>query len=157
NFNNDGRDSSFEFRTDWRASDRDMFRLGLLSQGANFDVPNNLAQQMAGQDQRQHVRHDHESLSWQHTWSSQTLRDVAYYRDFFPSELFSSPYDTPLTANQNRHHVRQGLLASLSHVAGRHTLKMGVQISRLSITEGFGFAVTNPTEAEEAGISDDAM
>lgn len=157
NFNNTGGDASFEFRVDWRITPKDILRLGAIAQGANFGVPNNLEQQFAGQDQRQQVRHDHESIAWQRTWSANTLTDVAYYRDYFRSELFGSAFDTPLTADQNRHHVRQGVLASVSHVAGRHNLKAGVQFGRVSINERFGFAVTDPELAEKAGLSDAAM
>ena len=84
-------------------------RLAGSLQGANLRVPNNEDQQAAGQRQRQEVRHDQESIFWQHNWSPNTLGDLAYFRNFFRSELISSPFDTPLTANQNRHQTRQGI------------------------------------------------
>ena len=114
-------------------------------------------QQEAGQRQRQQLRHDHESISWQHAWSSSTITDLAYFRNFFRSELTGSPLDTPLTADQNRHQARQGVLTSLSHSARGHALKVGLQASRVSITEFFNFAITDPEAAEEAGISDAAL
>ena len=59
--------------------------------------------------------------------SPNTLSDVAYFRNFFRSELIGSPLDTPLTANQNRHQSRQGMLASVTHATHGHTIKAGVQ------------------------------
>ena len=157
NFNNSGGDVSLDLRADWHATDKDVVRVAGTLQGANFRVPNNEQQEAAGQQQRQEVRHDHESISWQHSWSPNTLSDVAYFRNFFRSELIGSPFDTPLTASQNRHQTRQGMLASLTHATHGHTLKAGVEGSRVSIAEVFGFAITDPEAAEEAGISEAAM
>jgi len=157
NFNNSGGDLSLELRTDWNATGKDTIRFTGMLQGANFRVPNNEDQQDAAQRQRQEVRHDHESVSWQHTWSSNTLSDVAYFRNHFQSSLIPSEFDTPITADQNRHHTRQGLLASLSLLTHGNTLKFGIEATHVSINESFGFAITDPDAAEEAGISDAAM
>ena len=148
---------SLDLRADWHASEKDTFRLAGSLQGANSRVPNNEDQEAAGQRQHQEVHHDHESLAWQHNWSANTLSDVAYFRNFFRSELNGSPFDTPLTANQNRHQTRQGVVASLTHITHGHTIKAGVEISRVSISEVLGFAVTDPDAAEEAEISDAAI
>ncbi len=157
NFHNRGGEASVDARADWRITDADIVRLAGTAHGANFRVPNAQDQQEAGQDQRQEVRHDHESISWQHTWSPNTLTDVAYFRDFFRSELLPSLLDTPLTTEQNRHHTRQGLLASVTHTTHGHTIKAGLEASRVSVQEFFGFAVTDPEAAEEAGISEPAL
>ena len=157
NFHNSGGEASIDARADWRITDADIVRLAGTAHGANFRVPNAQDQQDAGQDQRQEVRHDHESISWQHTWTPNTLTDVAYFRDFFRSELLPSLLDTPLTTEQNRHHTRQGLLASVTHTTHGHTIKAGLEASRVSVQEFFGFAVTDPEAAEQAGISEPAL
>jgi outer membrane receptor protein involved in Fe transport len=157
NFNNIGGDVSLDLRADWNATDIDVVRMAGTLQGADFRVPDNELQEAAGQRQRQEVRHDHQSVSWQHSWSPNTLSDVAYFRNFFRSELIGSPFDTPLSASQNRHQTRQGMLASLTHATHGHTIKAGAETSRVSIDEFFGFAVTDPKAAEEAGISEAAM
>lgn len=157
NFNNRGGDVSLDLRSDWHATGNDIIRVAGTLQGANFRVPNNEDQEEAGQQQRQEVRHDHESIAWQHSWSPNTLSDVAYFRNFFRSELTGSPFDTPITADQDRHQTRQGVLAGLTHQTHGHTIKAGVEVSRVSISEFFGFAVTDPEAAEEAGISEEAM
>jgi outer membrane receptor protein involved in Fe transport len=157
NFNNHGGDVSMDLRADWHATDKDVVRAAGTLQGANFRVPNSELQEAAGQRPHQEVRHDHESISWQHSWSPNTLSDVAYFRNFFRSKLIGSPFDTPLTASQNRHQTRQGAMASLTHATHGHTLKGGVEVSRVSIAELLGFAVTDSNAAEEVGISEAAM
>ncbi len=157
NFNNVGGDVSLDLRFDWHVTEKDIIRLAAGAQGGNFRVPNNEEQEEAGQRQRQQLRHDNESISWQHVWSPTTLSDVAYFRNSFRSELIGSEFDTPLTAGQNRRQIRQGFWASLTHATHGHTIKAGVELSRVSIKELFTFAITDPEAAEEAGISEEAM
>ena len=89
--------------------------------------------------------------------SPNTLFDVAYFRNFFRSNLLPSEFDTPITAEQNRHQTRQGVLASVSHSTHGHNFKAGFEIARVSISELFGFAVTDEDAADEAGISEPAQ
>jgi hypothetical protein len=157
NFHNNGGEGSIELRSDWHATEKDMLRFSGILQGANFSVPNNADQQEEAQAQRQQVRHNHESVAWQHAWSTKTLSDLSYFRSHFQSQLLPSDFDTPITAWQKRHHTRQGIIGSVSHLAGGHTLKAGIEASRVSINEFFSFAVRDPEAAEEADISDPAM
>ncbi|HEV3206110.1 MAG TPA: TonB-dependent receptor [Terriglobales bacterium] len=157
NFHNQGGDAAVDLRFDWHATARDLIRLAGTQQGANFAVPNNQEQQAAGQKQRQELRHDHESIFWQRAWSPNTVSDVAYFRNFFRSQLNPSPFDTPLTASQNRRQARQGVLATVTHALHGHTIKAGVEASRVSLAEFFSFGITDPAAAEEAGINDPAM
>ena len=157
NLNNTGGDVSLDLSADWNVTEKDILRVAAIEHGANFDVPNNEGQEIAGQRQRQQVRHDSESISWQHTLSANTLFDVTYSRSHFLSKLLGSPLDTPITADQNRHHTRQEVQGSLSAIAHGHTIKAGFEVARVSVAEFFGFAITDPDAAEEAGISDLAM
>jgi outer membrane receptor protein involved in Fe transport len=157
NFNNDGGDVSLELHADWHITQSDLVRLAGTLQGGKFRVPNNELQQVAGQRQYQGVRHNHESIFWQHIWSPETVSHVAYFRNFFRSSLLPSAFDTPLTAGQNRHQTRQGVLASVTHSRHGHNIKGGVELSRVSVAELFSFAVTDPDAAERAGISDEAQ
>ncbi len=157
NFNNVGGDVSLDLSFDWNVTEKDIIRVTGVGQGANFRVPNNLDQEEAGQRQRQEVRHDSQSISWQHTLSPNTLFDVAYSRSYFLSKLLGSSFDTPIVADQNRHHARQEAQGSLSHAGHGNTIKAGLEVSRVSIAEFFGFAVTDAEAADEAGISVAAM
>ena len=157
NFHNNGEDGSVEARADWHASDRDLVRIAGALEGAAFDVPNNLEQQQSGQQQRQHTGHNQQSIAWERTWSASTLTDVAYFRNFFQAQLQGCANDTPVTADQDRSHTRQGFLASISQVRHGHNIKAGIELSRVAISERFGFAVTDLDAAEEADISPAAM
>jgi len=156
NFHDRGGAVSLFGRADWHPTADDVVLLDLSVDGSGFDVPNTLAQQVAGQRQRQELRDDHQAVSWQHAWSSSTLTNIAGFRHYYHAELAGSPFDTPLRAAQDRHHDRQGGSASLTHAARGHTLKLGAEGARVSVAEFFTFAVTDSAAARAAGLSPQA-
>ena len=157
NFNNYGAALSFGLHGDWHPAVGDMVLLDASADGTDFNVPNNLFQELAGQRQKQELRDNHQSLSWQHTWSANTLTNFAWYRHYYQAKLLPSPQDTPLFAGQNRHHARLGGIASLTHLAHGHTLKLGAEASRISAEEFFSFGITDLVAATEAQVSPAAM
>jgi TonB dependent receptor/Carboxypeptidase regulatory-like domain/TonB-dependent Receptor Plug Domain len=157
NFNNEGGSVSLFLRSDWYPTENDVILLDVAVAGSNFRVPNTLAQELAGQRQREELRDNRQSIAWQHTWSPTTLSNVAYFRQSYGGQLFPSPFDVPLLARQDRHHVRQGVLASTTHILRGHTLKAGLQGSLVSVREFFSFAVTNQQTAQEADLSPQAI
>ncbi len=157
NLHNLGGTLKLNLRSDWHPTAKDIFLLNVAANGTDLDVPNTLSQQQAGQDQRQVLRDNSQSVSWQHLWSLGTVSDIAYFRRFAESELQGSAFDTPLYAAQDRTHVRQGILASITHTFKRHTFKAGVEATRVTPREYFTFAVTDREAAAEQGISEAAL
>src|SRR5207249_1483945 len=78
NFNNHGGASKQRIRLDFRPDDQDLFVMNASGTGTDFHVPNTLLQELAGQRQRQRFRNDEESLSWNRTWSTNTLSNLEY-------------------------------------------------------------------------------
>ncbi|HEY6332500.1 MAG TPA: TonB-dependent receptor [Blastocatellia bacterium] len=157
NYHNYGGSVQTSGRFDWHPTVNDILLFSLSDDGSEFQEPNNLMQQEAGQDQRQHLRDNSQSVMWQHTWSPETVSNVAFYRTYFQAELLPSPFDIPLMASQNRKDPRLGLLASVTHFFRGHTLKAGAEGDRLSPNEFFEFAVTNVAAANVAEISRPAL
>ena len=157
NLNNRGGAVKLNVRSDWHPTTKDILLFTLSGNGTDFHVTNTGEQELAGQRQRQELRDNSQSASWQRVWSSQTVTNVAGFRRFYESRLLGSEFDTPVTATQDRKHTRAGLIASLTHARRGHTLKIGVETSRVTPDEFFRFAVTDAEEAEEADISDAAL
>jgi hypothetical protein len=157
NYHNYGGSVQGGCRIDWHPTVNDILLFSFSDDGTGFQEPNNLVQQTAGQNQRQELRDNSESLMWQHTWSTATVSNIAYYRRYYQAELIASPFDTPLMASQDRKDARQGVIASITHFYRGHTLKAGVQGERITPREFFEFAVTDPGPADEAGISEPAL
>ena len=124
---------------------------------SRFDVPHGEEQDAAGQDQRQRLRQNWQSASWQRAWSNATISQLAAYRRGGSSGLNGSDADTPLFTDARRTLRRAGVLGSVSHQRGRHLLKAGGEASWLRLRETFMFAVTDPELAGDADLSDEAL
>jgi TonB dependent receptor/Carboxypeptidase regulatory-like domain len=157
NFNNRGGAGKLSGRLDFKPSGRDLFILRGSGLGADLHVPNIALQETAGQRQREEFRGNDVSLSWNPVWSIGTQSSLAYYRQSYGAKLFVSPFDVPLFASQDRHHLRQGLIGNLTHSYHGHIFKAGIGYSHVTPHEFFTFAVTNPKIAEEQGFSDAAI
>jgi hypothetical protein len=128
--------------------------------GANrsrFAVPHGLEQEEAGQDQRQRLGQTWQTLSWQRSWNSSTVSQVAGYHRSGASTLAGSAQDTPLFTSADRTLRRTGILGSVSHQTARHLIKAGAEASWLRLREDFEFAVTDEEDGEQAGLSEEAL
>ena len=124
---------------------------------SDFDVPHGEEQEEGGQDQRQLLRNYWETVSWQRSWSANTISQLAGYHRFGSAALVGSPQDTPLSTNADRTLRRVGVLASVTHHHGPHLLKAGGEASRLTLAENFSFAVTDLEEGDAADFSDEVL
>jgi hypothetical protein len=157
NFNNRGGAARFHLRTDWQPSEQDLLLINVAVDGSNFRVTNTEEQERAGQRQRQELRDNGESVTWQRVWSGDTVTNAGWYRRSLQAELLPSGQDTPLSGSQFREHVRSGLLVNWTRFFRGHTIKAGADGQRLTPRERFSFYVTDPEEAEEAGLSEGAL
>jgi hypothetical protein len=157
NYHNYGGSVQVGGRLDWHPTASDILLFSFSDDGTDFQEPNNLVQQMAGQNQRQDLRDNSQSIMWQHIWSPSTVSNLAYYRRYYQAELLPSPFDTPFEASQDRKDARQGIIASVTHSYHGHVLKAGVSGERITPREFFEFAITNPAAADAADIEGPAL
>lgn len=157
NFNNRGGAVNLSLRADWHPSARDTALINVIGNGTDFRVPNDLAQELAGQRQRQQLRDGSVSVNWQHLFSADTVANLAFFHRHHQSRLFGSEHDLPLFAAQDRAHTRTGLIASLTRQWRNHTIKTGLEISRVAPREFFTFHITDEEAAEDREISEAAL
>lgn len=157
NLHNTGGVLSGDAHLSFVSSAGDVARINVGAGRSRFDVPHNEAQEEAGQDQRERLSQQLLSGSWQRAWSDRTISQVAAHGRAIDAELVGSDDDTPLSARSDRYQSRMGVLASVTHNLGRHTVKAGADVARVRIREDFAFAVTDDDEAEEAGLSEGAL
>jgi TonB dependent receptor/Carboxypeptidase regulatory-like domain/TonB-dependent Receptor Plug Domain len=143
NFHNLGRTASNLTALDFNPSQNDLFKLTLIFGGANFQVPNRLDQELAGQDQRQRLRNQSASLSWQHIFTPTLVANLALFGRTSTAELISNPLSTPVVALQDRRLTNYGFISSLSYAAHGHTMKAGIQYTRTPVRENFSFYPTD--------------
>ena len=157
NFNNRGGALRLQIRSDWHPGPNDILLANISLNGSEFRVTNTLDQELAGQRQRQELRDNSQSLTWQHIWSSDTVTNFGWYRRSYQAKLFPSNNDTPLSALQHREHIRQGMLINVTHFMNGHYLQAGADFQRITPRELFSFFVTDLEEAEEAELSPSTM
>jgi hypothetical protein len=148
NFHNIGRTASNLTTLDYNPTSNDFVKLTLMFGGANFQVPNRLEQELAGQDQRQRQRNYSQSLSWQHLFSQTMVGNFSVFHRNSTAVLTSNPLSTPVVAFQDRELANYGVLGSLSYAGRGHTVKAGIQFTRTPITEHFSFYPTDPSAFE---------
>jgi hypothetical protein len=110
---------------------------------ALYDVPHGDDQDEAGQDQRQRIAQSAGSVAWQQAIGAANAVQVGAYARRVDARLLPSDASTPITAASDRQHDRQGVLASWNRAMGRHSLAVGGEAARLSLSEDFAFAVTD--------------
>ncbi len=157
NFNNRGGAINLSLRADWHPNVRDTILFNISGNGTNFRVPNDLLQEERGQRQRQELRDNSFSVSWQRLWSADTVMNAAFFYRRHQSELFGSEADIPIFAAQDRAHSRTGIIASLTHQRGKHTFKTGIEASRIAPREFFAFFITDEEAAEAREVSETVL
>ncbi|MGH9939746.1 MAG: TonB-dependent receptor [Blastocatellia bacterium] len=157
NFNNRGGAINLNLRADWHLTKRDTVLFNVSGAGSDFRVTNDALQEERGQRQRQELRDNSLSASWQRLFSDRTVGNFAVSHRRRQSRLFGSENDIPIFAEQDRAHTRTGFIASLTHQRSGHTIKTGVEASRIAPRESFTFYITDEEEAEKREVGDEAL
>ncbi|MEP6706791.1 MAG: TonB-dependent receptor [Pyrinomonadaceae bacterium] len=142
NFHNFGRSAKGFFRLDYQLSQNDSLRGTFTFGGTNFQVPNRLEQQLAGQNQRQRNRDYSQNVTLDHIFSPSTLGQFSFFNRQSSAKLLSNTKSTPVVAFQDRTLQNTGVLGSLSLTRGSHNIKVGGQITRTPVRESFSFYPT---------------
>ena len=143
NFTNKSTSSGVNGRFERDFTQQDRLSLSFRSNRVGFLVPNDLAQQAAGQRQDRRGAETAGQIHYQHVFSARTLGSVrGMFRDV-SAELWSNPLSTPVFVEQARA-IRQGVISGALAVQGEHhTLKLGGDVRVTRLTEDFLFAESN--------------
>jgi hypothetical protein len=134
-------------RFDWRPSDTTSLHLNVSVARSWFQVPNTYDQQVAAQDQRQHMTSFNAGLAFSRVLGPMLLLTANTWLrqdrvNYFPSaELFA---DQPATLSQSRRLTSTGLRSDITYSRGRHTAKAGVQLQVTPLSEAFSTGLTDP-------------
>ena len=143
---NRGTSGSFFDRLDYSPSTTNVFHLNFYYARNNFQTANTYEQQDLGQDQRQKVETFNIAPGFVHVFNSSTVLTInPYYRqdqvNYFPS---ANPFsDQTTTISQSRRLANYGFRADVSYVKGINNIKVGGQIQRTRLREGFAFGITD--------------
>ncbi|MDT4952658.1 MAG: hypothetical protein QOJ02_796 [Acidobacteriota bacterium] len=144
NFHNFGRTGKGFFRLDYQFSEKDNLHGTFTFGGSNFQVPNRLEQEIAGQDVRERLRDNSQNITYQHIFSPKAVSQVSFFNRHGTAKLTSNPLATPVVAFQDRTLQNYGGLASLALTRGTHNIKIGTQVTITPLHENFSFYPTRP-------------
>lgn len=155
NFHNFGRTGKGFFRLDYQFDQNSSLRGTFLFGGSNFQIPNRIEQELAGQDQRQRLRNSSQFITYEHIFSSNALGQFSFYNRYNTARLTSNPQSTPVVAAQDRTLQNTGGLASVSLIHGSHNIKFGGQVTWTPVREHFSFYTTEPFDdlVDENGVT----
>ncbi len=142
NFHNFGRTGKGFFRLDYQFNQNNSLRGTFLLGGSNFQVPNRLAQEIAGQEQKQKLRDNSEFITFEHIFSAQALGQFSFFHRGSTARLTSNPASTPIAAFQDRTLDNTGGIAAISLTRGPHNIKFGGQFTITPADEQFSFYPT---------------
>ena len=144
NFHNFGRTGKAFFRMDYQFDTNNTLRGVFTFGGSNFQVPNRLVQEIAGQDQRQRLRDNSQNITYEHIFSPNTLAQFSFFHRGSTARLTSNPLSTPVVAFQERSLQNYGGIGSLALTRGSHNIKFGGQVTVQPLEEHFSFYPTVP-------------
>jgi outer membrane receptor protein involved in Fe transport len=146
NFHNFGRTGKAFFRLDYQFDPNNSLKSVVTFGGSNLQVPNRVAQELAGQDQRQRLRDNSQNVTYQHIFSPNSVAQFSFFHRQSNARLISNPSSVPVVADQDRTLQNYGGLGSVSLTRGSHNIKFGGQVTITPITEHFNFYPTVPFE-----------
>ena len=146
NFHNFGRTGKGFLRLDYQFDQNNSLRGTFTFGGSNFQVANRLEQEIAGQDQRQRLRDNAQSITYEHIFSPNTLGQFSFFNRNSAARLTSNALSTPVVAFQDRTLQNIGGIAALTLTRGRHNIKLGGQVTLTPVHENFSFYPTVPFE-----------
>jgi hypothetical protein len=142
NLHNSGGFGRVFARADALIGERDLLRVHAMGGRSSFELANLRSQQANGQDQRQRLADWSAWLSHVRTLTPQsTLESTAAFRTT-TARLLPSPGDTPVTASQDRGLATITLATRYTRVAGRHSVRAGVDLQRFPVREAFTLGIT---------------
>jgi hypothetical protein len=145
---NHGNSENIFDRIDFQLNNNDSFHLNLFAGRSWFQIPNDIDQFVASQDQHQQNKNFDIAPFYQHLFSATTLMTVnAYVRhdqvDYYPSQ---DPFDDlPATMKEDRHLTNAGIKVDVSYVKGIHNLKAGADFNHTFLAEHFNLGITDPS------------
>ncbi len=144
NLFNGGHSQRAFSRLDWNAGPRDILRFTLMAGSSPFQLANLRSQHENRMAQRQLLRDFSSAVAWVRTIDARTTWDTNVSFRAVSSQLYDSPFDTPVTSSQARRHSTFTVANRYNTVRGRHNIRAGFDYQRYPVRENFSFAITDP-------------
>jgi len=140
NFTNKASGGGFNAQLDRDLSSQDRLSFYFRQNHTGFLVPNDLAQEAAGQRQDRTSAETAGQVHYQHTFSSHVLASARGMVRDLTAKLWSNPLSTPIYAAQDRGFREGALAGDFTLESEHHTLKFGGDFRTANVREMFRLA-----------------
>jgi outer membrane cobalamin receptor len=149
NFTNRGTSSRVSAR--WEADAGGTDRVGAIARHGrlDFQVPNELVQQAAGQEQTRTGRESAAQFSYRRILSVNGVAEVVAMGRRVAAGLESNPLSTPLIVEQDRALTNGYVKATVAFNHGIHELKAGADVDRARVREALAYEITDPERFDD--------
>jgi outer membrane receptor protein involved in Fe transport len=131
---NTGRGVSSFWQLDFRATESDYFKVVMIGDGVNFELPKEERDEALRPNfnNLQRTRSQSLILSWDHIHSSNTMMRTAFYQKWSSVHQFPESVDGYGAVTDAERTLRTfGIKSDVTRVHGRHTVKGGIDLVRL--------------------------
>jgi TonB dependent receptor/Carboxypeptidase regulatory-like domain len=143
NFSNHGTTSHLAARVEHDLTAGDRFGAIVRRGDADFLVPNERVQQLAGQRQERTSGETAAQFSYQHIFSGRVVADFRGMARDLSAGLRSNAESTPILAQQDRGFRELYLKGTAAGHAGAHEWKAGGDVEAAAIRESFAYRITD--------------
>lgn len=149
NYSNTGTLSDFSTRYERDFTPNDRLSMSVRHEESDYDIPNELLQQQAGQRQTADNKETMGILSYQHTFNTNTVADIrAMVRDN-SNDFNSNDNSTPIEVFQHNWFREGYVKGTVTAVRGKHEFKAGFESDNTFLHENLAYNITDPTKFDD--------
>jgi hypothetical protein len=149
NFTNTGSETGASAHFEHNFTDQDRLRLSAHSKRVGFLVPNEEAQEEAGQRQDRRNGETMGQIAYQRVFSPRWILRARLMARDLSAQLWSNPPATPIFASQDRGFRETYTGATISFDSGIHQVKAGFEGAFPSLREDFFYRITDPDRFDD--------
>jgi TonB-dependent Receptor Plug Domain len=146
NYSNTGTLSDFSTRYERDFTPNDRLSMSVRHEQSDYDIPNELIQQQAGQRQTADNKETMGVISYQHTFDTNTVADIrGMVRDNL-NDFDSNEDSTPIEVFQHNWFREGYVKGTVTAVRGKHEFKAGFESDNTFLHENLNWVITDPTQ-----------
>jgi outer membrane cobalamin receptor len=146
NFTNSALGHSVSARLDHEFDSTQSLRLWFTTSHTQFQVPNEVVQELAGQKQDRGAGESAGYISYDRTLSPNSVLSARFMLRDADATLSSNAQSIPIQPQQDRSLRESYFSLSMATQRGHHEFKAGTQFSLANVKEQFSFNITDPTQ-----------
>jgi TonB-dependent Receptor Plug Domain len=146
NYTNRGTIGDFSVGYERDLTSKDRLRFSVRHELSRYLIPNEQLQEAAAQIQNGNNFETMGVVSYQHTFSSNTLTDVRGMIRDNSNDFYSNPNSTPIIIFQHNWFREGYFRGTVTLNRGRHEWKVGVESDNTFLNENFAYKITDPTQ-----------